>query len=141
MGTPAPSGPRLGFLELLTQGLDLVAELGRVLEAEVVSREQHLLLELHDRARDLFRLHAVPVAAPRAPAAPGDLGFERQEVRDVGDPLPDRLGRGRALLEIRRPDRPQPAGLADRTSHGRRALVDVVAPPPAHLPRRTADGL
>src|SRR3954453_16390918 len=64
--------PNRGFdlVQLAAEDLDLVAELGCVLEAEVVRGGEHLLLELHDRARDLLRRHALLVLGAAA-AAPG----------------------------------------------------------------------
>src|SRR5205085_2152695 len=62
------SGRRLHLVELAPQRLDLIAQLGRVLEAEVLRRQQHLLLELDDRLVDLTGGHSLlplaPVATP-----------------------------------------------------------------------------
>ena len=79
-------------VEVSAQLLDLVAELGGVLEPELLSRREHLLLELDDQLLDLLGRHAL-VAALAAPAPPGDvrLRVEREELGDVGDALLDRL--------------------------------------------------
>src|SRR5215216_3527778 len=64
---PAPSLSRSGRLvELAPQLADLVAQLGRVLEAELLGGGEHLLLELHDRLLDLVRLHVDALLAPAA---------------------------------------------------------------------------
>src|SRR4051794_24591105 len=54
-GPAAASGPGRGGVQLAPQVPDLVAQLGRVLEAQVLGRRQHLLLELHDRGLELLR--------------------------------------------------------------------------------------
>src|SRR3712207_1492645 len=48
---------RRGRVELSPEIADLVAELGRVLEAQVLGGGEHLLLELDDRRLDLRRGH------------------------------------------------------------------------------------
>src|SRR4051794_37833274 len=62
---PLSPAPRLYLLQLPVQGLDLVAKLGGVLEAEVLGGGQHLLLQLHHGLADLLGRHALglPVAA------------------------------------------------------------------------------
>src|SRR3954447_18413830 len=85
-------------VELALEVLDLVADPGRVLEAEVPGGLVHLLLEGLDQALELLRRHLGVLALPalpgrrRLPPAPAAhaLGLHRQE--DVGDLLADRLG-------------------------------------------------
>src|SRR5450755_566809 len=81
-----------GDVELALEVPDLVPELGRVLEPEVLGGGQHLLLQLHDRALDLGRLHRSGGAPAAAPGA-GHLRLRLQELGDVADPLDDRLRR------------------------------------------------
>src|SRR5690348_4805591 len=87
----ASGGTRLGSLgldplQLAPELLDLVAQLGRVLEAQLVGREEHLLLELDHRLRDLLGRHLLLIAPPAALAL-RDLRLDRQEVGDVRDSL------------------------------------------------------
>src|SRR3954447_20022938 len=113
---PPSSGPGLYLLQLPVEGLDLVAELGGVLEAEVLRGGQHLLLQLHHRLADLLCRHALGL--PVAPAAGGGhLGLDRQEVADVGDALLDGLRRDAVLPVVGHLDGPAAVGLADRRAH------------------------
>src|SRR3954469_3867109 len=121
---PALSG-RFDLVELAPQDLDLVAQLGRVLEAEVVGGGQHLLLELHDRAGDLLRRHALLVrGAAAAPARPAlrhpAAALLREEVGDVGDALLDALRRDAVVEVVLNLDRAAAVGLGDRLLHRRR---------------------
>src|SRR3954466_11166852 len=96
---PPSSGPGLYLLQLPVESLDLVAELGGVLEAEVLRGGQHLLLQLHHRLADLLGRHALGFAV--TPGARGrHLGFDRQEIGDVGDTFLDRLRRDPVLLVV-----------------------------------------
>src|SRR5450755_1115650 len=63
-GTEASSG-RNGPVELALEVANLIAQLGGVLEPQVLSRGEHLLFKLDDRAFDLGRRHA-----PDRPLAP-----------------------------------------------------------------------
>src|SRR4051794_38414655 len=95
------SGGGLELFELAPQLLDLVAQLRRVLEAQLVGGQQHLLLELHDGARQLVRGHrllALAAALPAAGRGPRHLRVERQEVAYVRDPLLDRRRRDPVAL-------------------------------------------
>src|SRR3954447_3387566 len=65
-------------VQLLAKGLDLVPQLGGVLEAEVVGRREHLLLQLHDRPPELLGGHPLGVAAP-ATSARGHLRLRHEE--------------------------------------------------------------
>src|SRR5215210_8569314 len=89
--TKKTNGSGVGFrlVQLPSQRLDLVAQLGRVLEAEIIGRGEHLLLQLDDRAADLLGGHALGLTAAAA-AAGGHLRLRHQEVGDVRDPLLDR---------------------------------------------------
>src|SRR3954464_9316208 len=72
-------------LQLAPQRLDLVTQLGCVLEAQIVGGEKHLLLQLHDRLLDLLRRHSLfALASMTALAGPRHLRVERQEVGHVG---------------------------------------------------------
>src|SRR6476619_5794659 len=90
------SGPNR--VEVRSELLELVADPGRLLEAEIVGRCEHLLLELYDELLELLRgLGGGPIAA--APAAAGRIRLHRKELRHVGDPLLHR-GRGDAVLLV-----------------------------------------
>src|SRR5690349_11787111 len=71
------------LVELALEVADLVAQLGGVLEPQLLGRGEHLLLELDDRLLDLGGLHPLdlPPAAPRA----RHLGLGLEELGDVGD--------------------------------------------------------
>ena len=68
----------LGPEQLAAQLLDLVSQLGGILEPELLGRGEHLLLELDDQPVDLLRLQpfdlglaaAAPAGAVTASAAP-----------------------------------------------------------------------
>src|SRR5947208_15524024 len=98
---PGPLGGRLGGRceKLVPQILELVAELGRVFEAELLRGREHSLLERHDELLELVRLHPFDLATATTPTRNG-RGFERQELGDVGDALDDRLGRDAVLLVV-----------------------------------------
>src|SRR5688500_7609935 len=85
-----------GLVQVATQVADLVAQLGGVLEAQLVRGGQHLLLELHQQLLDLLGGHlGIALLAPAS--ALGDLRLALHELRDVGDALDDRLGRDTVL--------------------------------------------
>src|SRR5690606_11283388 len=108
-------------VEVTAEALDLVAQLRRVLEAQLLGGRQHLLLELDQRARDLLGRHALLLRLALAPAALWNLRLgSGQELADVGDPLADRLRRDPVLLVVGDLDRPAPIGLAERRAHRRR---------------------
>ena len=54
------------LVELVAQVADLVAQLRRVLEPQLLGGREHLLLELDDRRLDLVRLHVDALLAPAA---------------------------------------------------------------------------
>src|SRR5262245_6838788 len=86
-------------VQLAAELLDLVAELRGVLEAELLRGDVHLLLERDDELLDLVPAHPRDLLLA-APAAARDGGrLEREELRDVGDALHDRLRRD-ALLGV-----------------------------------------
>src|SRR4051794_6965984 len=68
------------LVELASQLADLVAQPRRVLEAQLLGRGEHLLLELDDRRLDLDGLHVRALLAPAA-ALGGHLGVGHQELR------------------------------------------------------------
>src|SRR5215471_1734671 len=94
-GTSGGRCSRCG-VELATELLDLVTQLGRVLEPELLGCREHLLLELHDELLEL--LVAEPLDLRAAPAAARDSGLlECQELGDVGHALADRFRRDAVL--------------------------------------------
>src|SRR3954453_13622054 len=123
----ASRGPGLGFqlVQLAAQRLDLVAQLGRVLEAQVVRGGEHLLLELDDGPAQLLGRHALLPRASAATGALGELGLDGKEVGDVGDALAHGLGGDAALGVVGPLDGPAAVGLSDRGAHGGRLLVGV----------------
>ena len=106
MNLAGGSGRLDGSLELAPQVLDLVAELGCVLEAELLRRGEHLFLERDDELLQLLVRHPLDLslAAP-APAGHVRGRLEREELGDVGDALDDRLGRDPVLLVVAELDR------------------------------------
>ena len=107
---------------------DLVAQAGGVLEAQLVGRGEHLLLELDDGPLELLRRHRLGPRA-RAPlgaaAALRRLALGLEELRDVADALDDRRGRDAVVLVVLELDRAAAVGLLDRRAHRRRLLVGV----------------
>ena len=99
------SGPAGGVgrerRELAPQLLDLVAELGRVLEAELLGGGEHLLLERDHELLELVSRHALDLGLAAATAARNRRRLEREELGDVGDALDDRLGGDPVLLVVR----------------------------------------
>src|SRR5215203_311242 len=134
------SGARLDLVQLVAKRLDLVAQLGRVLEAEVVRGGEHLLFQLHDRAPDLLGRHALGLA-PAATASGRDLRLHHQEVADVGDALLDRGRRDAVLLVVGDLDGAAAVRLADGGAHRRRLLVGVHDHLAADVAGGTADRL
>src|SRR3954453_5158502 len=134
-------GNLCGRLQLAPQVLDLVAQLGRVLEAQLLGGGEHLLLELDHELLDLGRLHVDLLVGAPAAALGGHLGVRHQELRDVRDALDDRLGRDAGLLVLGDLDRPATVGLVDRRAHRRGLLVGVHEHGPADVARGAPDGL
>src|SRR4051794_23112673 len=127
--------------QLPPQLLDLVAQLRRVLEAQLLGRREHLLLEGDDEALQLRAVHALHLAAPAA-ALPGHRGrLERQELRDVGDALDDRLRHDPVLLVVGELDPPAPLRLLERLLDRLGHLVGVEQHLPVHVARRAPDRL
>src|SRR5262245_32908285 len=92
-------GRRLGErVQLAAQLLDLVAELRGVLEAELLCRDVHLLLERHDELLELLAAHPGDLLLPSPTPARDGRRLEREELGDVGDALDDRLRRDALLL-------------------------------------------
>src|SRR5271165_1130568 len=92
------AGGSLGRLDLPQVAADLaelVAQLGGVLEPQVLRGGQHLLLELHRHPLELVLWHLLGrrPARPAAAAPARNLGLRLQELSDVGDALDDRRGR------------------------------------------------
>src|SRR3954471_22027062 len=92
LATGWAGGARPDLVEVPAEVSDLVSQLCRVLEAQVVGGGQHLLLELDDQLLDLLGAHLV-VALLLAPTPARDLGLALHELGDVRDALDDRLGR------------------------------------------------
>src|SRR3954465_5254651 len=82
--TRSPLRRRRG-VQLAPQVADLVAELGRVLEAQLLGRGEHLLLELAHHRLDLVRRHLDLLVGAAPEALGGDLRVGHQELRDVRD--------------------------------------------------------
>src|SRR5262249_17736690 len=100
-------GLRSGRNELAAKIFDLVAQLGGVLEAELLGGGEHLLLELDDQLLELRRRHAFDVlAAAPALRRRDSRRLQRQELGDVGHTLDDRLRRDSVFLVVRELDRP-----------------------------------
>src|SRR3954466_11434573 len=113
--------------ELPPQLADLVAQARGVLEAQVLRRGEHLLLELDDRLlhlgeREILGLDA---AAAAAAAALRRLALRLEELGDVADALDDRRGRDPVLLVVGDLDRAAAGRLLDRRAHRGRLLVGV----------------
>src|SRR4051794_13573783 len=81
------AGGRAQVLEVAAQLADLVAQPGGVLEAQLVGGDEHLLLELDDRALEVLHGHRVDVALAPARALLGHLRVALQELGDVRDAL------------------------------------------------------
>src|SRR5919201_2690026 len=133
-------GAAFAPLQLPPQLLDLVPQLGRVLEAELVGRQEHLLLQLDDRAGDLLRRHLLLVAAAGPPAR-RHLRLDRQEVADVRDAFDDRLRRDAVLLVVGDLDVAAAVRLLDGVAHRLRLLVRVHDHRPADVAGGAADRL
>src|SRR5205823_1553454 len=67
-GSKRPSLSGRNGLQLAAELLDLVAQLGRILEAELLGGHVHLLLERDDQLLELVRGHALDVALAAASA-------------------------------------------------------------------------
>src|SRR5437588_9014719 len=87
------------FLELALQVVDLVAQAGRVLEAQIGGRLVHLLLEGADEAGELVlwelgevAAHAVTLARATVAAGRRGLAVGPDGGEDVGYRLADGLG-------------------------------------------------
>src|SRR6476660_1164495 len=91
------SGPNR--VEVRSELLELVADPGRLLEAEIVGRCEHLLLELYDELLELLRRLGRGLIAA-APTAAGRIRLHRQELGHVGDPLRDHRGGDAVLLVV-----------------------------------------
>ena len=102
-GSRSSAGPSRRYLvervQLAAQLLDLVAELGRVLEPQLLGRGEHLLLERDHELLELAAIEALDLLA--AARALGHVRrVEREELGDVGDALRDRLRRDPVLLVV-----------------------------------------
>src|SRR6478735_5014166 len=127
-------------IQIAPQVADLVAQLGRVLEAQLLRGGEHLLLELAHRLLDLRRCHVgLRLAAP--PALGRDLGVRHQELRDVRDALDDRLRGDPVLLVVGDLDRAAAIGLLERRLHRRGLLVGVHDHRAVDVAGRTPDRL
>src|SRR5215218_9744963 len=153
-GAATPRRPRLGLSlrrrlvaldvrDLAPQLADLVAQPGRVLEAQVLGRREHLLLELDDRLLDLGQRHVLRLRALalRAPAALRRLALGLEELGDVADALDDRRGRDAVRLVVGDLDRAAAGGLLDRRAHRRRLLVGIHEHRALDVACRPSDGL
>src|SRR4051812_31824027 len=128
-------------VQLAPQVADLVAQLGRVLEAQLLRRREHLLLQLAHHLLDLGRLHVDLLVPAPAAALGGDLRVRHQELRDVRDALHDRLRRDAVLGVVGALDHPPAVGLGDRPAHRLGLLVGVHQHLAVHVARGPADGL
>src|SRR3954471_2220946 len=99
--------------QLAPQLADLVTQPRRVLEAEILGRGEHLLLQLDDRLLHLGERHVLRLRAPAlaAPPALGRLALGLQELGDVADALDDRRGGDAVLLVVGDLDRPAAVSL------------------------------
>src|SRR5919202_4397762 len=99
--TPARLSGSLGErVQLAPQILDLVPELGGVLEPQLLGRREHLLLERDHEPLELLGAHAFDLLAVATAPARHRRSLEREELRDVGDTLLDRLRRDPVLLVV-----------------------------------------
>ena len=73
--------------QLPAQLLDLVAQLGRVLEAQLLGGREHLLLERDHELLHLVLAQALHLGLATAAAARHRRRLEREELGDVGDAL------------------------------------------------------
>src|SRR5438105_3861414 len=134
-----PLGRALGEgEELAAELLDLVPELRRILEPELLGGREHLLLEVDDEALYLAAAHALHLAATAAAPARHVRLLEREKLRDVGDALDDRHRRHPVLLVVGELDGPAAARLVERPLDRLRELVRVHEHPAVHVPRRAA---
>src|SRR5436190_14581071 len=106
-----------GAVELVAEVLDLVPELRRVLEPQLLGRGEHLLLELDDQLLELLRRANLLVSAGPPARRARDLGLEREELADIGDALLHRLGRDAVLAVVGELDLAPALRLADRRPH------------------------
>src|SRR3954453_24208682 len=114
--------------ELAAELADLVAQAGGVLEAEVVGRPEHLLLELDDRLLEVREGHLAGLLAGLAGGAllaARRLALGLQELGDVGDALGDRGRRDAVLLVVGELDLAAAVGLRERLAHRVGLLVGV----------------
>ena len=128
-------------LELAPQLLDLVPQLGGVLEAELLGRREHLLLERDRELLHLGPIQALDLRLPATTAARHRRRLEREELRDVGDALGDVLRRDPVRLVVGELSRATPIGLVDGELDRLRHLVAVEQHPAVDVPRRPADRL
>src|SRR5207244_11258436 len=98
-GGPEASGACPQAAEIVAELLDLVADPGSLLEAEVLGGEDHLLLELDDHLLQLVRALDTLRRAAAAPAR-RTTRLHRQELGHVGDSLLHRLGGDPVLLGV-----------------------------------------
>src|SRR5947207_749028 len=105
-------GSLLERLEIPTQVLDLVAELRRVLEPQLLGGEVHLLLERDHELLELLARHPLDLRRT-APPPRGRYRrrLELEQLRDVGDTLRDRLRHDPVLLVVRNLDGSAPVRL------------------------------
>src|SRR3954471_13454772 len=129
--------------QLAAQLADLVAQPRRVLEAQILGRGEHLLLELDDRLLHLGQRHVLRLRAPTVgpPPALRRLALGLQELRDVADALDDRRRRDAVLLVVGELDRAPAGRLVDLRPHRRRLLVGVDYLPSLDVARRAPDRL
>src|SRR6266851_3685136 len=127
---PGKAGPSPNRLQLALEVVDLVAEPGGVLEAEVDGRLVHLLLEGLDEPGQLLlgqlgevAADLVPGPRPPVPARPGRRLVRPEMGQDVGDRLADGLGIDAVLQVVGLLHGPAPLGLRDGPPHGLGDLV------------------
>src|ERR1700677_1778866 len=134
---------RADLLKVTTELAQLVAKLRRVLETQVLSGRDHLLLDLHDHPLELVFGHLLAgPALGRAAFAPArNLRLGLPELGDVRDPLDDRRRRDPVLLVVGELDLAAAVGLGDRRFHRTGLLVRIHQHGALDVARRAPDRL
>src|SRR6476660_5446619 len=127
--------------EVAADALDLVAQLGGVLEAQLLGGLEHLLLERDDELLELLAVHALDLVAAAAARARDVRRFERKELGDVGDALRDRDRRRAVLLVVGELDGAAAVRLVERALDRLGHLVGVHQNLAVDVPRGAADRL
>ena len=137
-----PDAARLGEgRHVAADALDLVAQLGRVLEPQLLGRLEHLLLERDRELLELVARHALHLVAATAARARHVRLVEREELGDVGDALDDRERLRPVLLVVRELHVAAAVRLLERALDRLGHLVGVHQHAAVDVPRRAADRL